>query len=48
LNDKALRRHITDEVQAMDFGPQSWQQIAKSTLNAYRSALAERNSGSPR
>lgn len=44
LDDEVLRRHLSDEVKAMDFGAQSWQKIAASTLDVYRSALAERSS----
>lgn len=43
LSDDALRRQLIDEVRAMNFGPQSWTQIAASTLDVYRSALIERS-----
>jgi len=48
LTDEALRRHLIDEVRAMDFGSQSWQKIAAGTLDVYRSALAERSIRPPR
>jgi glycosyltransferase involved in cell wall biosynthesis len=47
LMNESLRHRVAEQVRAINFGPQSWQKIAASTLQVYRSALAQRGTTSP-
>jgi glycosyltransferase involved in cell wall biosynthesis len=40
VQDSALRQRLAANVRAMDFGDESWQMIAKQTMEVYRHVLA--------
>jgi glycosyltransferase involved in cell wall biosynthesis len=40
VQDAALRERLAGNVRAMDFGDESWQMIAKQTMEVYRRVLA--------